>query len=386
MNLGRILNIADLRRSAQRRVPAFAFAYLDSGAEDHASLHNNQRIFERWRFVPDTLADTSTRSLDCTLLGSASKLPLVIAPTGFNGMLWHQADILLARAARDAGIPFCQSTMSSVSIEALARGAEGVKLWFQLYALKDPAITAGLLQRARAVGCDTLVVTTDCAHYGNRETERRHFRAPLKLSVPALIDVACHPGWISRVLLPNGGVPGFGNLDPYLPPESRGRVSGAQFIQGQLDPSLDWNALRRVRDNWPGKLVIKGILSVADAQRAIELGADAIVLTNHGGRQLDGTVSPLEVLEEIRAACGRRIEILIDSGFRRGTDIAKALALGADGVMIGRPVLYGVSVAGEAGARHALNILSGEFDRTLAQLGVSTLKDLQARHLRRVQA
>jgi (S)-mandelate dehydrogenase len=383
MNLNRAFNIEDLHRVAQRRLPDFAFGYLDGGAEDHKTLAVNRQIFERWRFQPDALVNNAKpRMLDRDLLGAPCKLPLIIAPTGFNGMLWHNADILLARMAREAGIPFCLSTMSSAAIEDVARAAEGVNLWFQLYVLKDPAITTNLLQRARSVDCNTLVVTTDSSHYGNRETERRPFRAPLKLSLPSLLGVACHPRWLYRVVLPNRGIPGFGNLDPYLPTDARGRVAGAQFIQSQLDPSLDWDRLRRMRDNWPGKLIIKGILNAADARHAINCGADGIVLTNHGGRQLDGTISPMEVLSEIHATCGGQIEILIDSGFRRGTDITKALALGARGVMLGRALLYGMAVAGQPGAQHALGILSSELDRTLAQLGVHGIDELQPRHLK----
>jgi len=384
MNPVRTLNIADLRHLAQQRLPEFAFAYLDGGAQDEQTLRRNTEIFQSWGLQPGTLVDTSQRKLSHDLLGKPSHLPLAVAPTGFNGMLWPQGDILLARAARKAGVPFTLSTMSSSSLEEVAAAAEGVRLWFQLYVLKDRSIARDLIERARAVGCDTLIITTDCVHYGKRERELRHFRAPLKPSLATLINVALHPAWVASVVWPTRGLPGFGNLAPYLPPGEKGR--GAQFIARQLDPSLSWDDVRRLRDLWPGNLVIKGILNTADVTRAAEVGANAVVLSNHGGRQLDGSISPLEILNEVRAAIGNRLQILIDSGFRRGSDIAKALALGADGVLIGRPVLYGLAAAGAQGAEHALHILREEFDLSLAQLGLTTPSDLHPGLLKRANS
>ena len=380
--LAQALNIEDLRKLAQKRVPGFALAYLESGAEDHASLHWNQRIFERWRFVPDTLINAEERTLETTILGSKAKLPLIVAPTGFNGMLRHRADILLAQAARNAGIPFTLSTMSSVSIEAVAREAAGVNLWFQLYMLKDRSITLDLLRRARDVGCKTLVFTTDCVHFGNRESERRHFRAPMKLTLSAMLDTALHPAWFIDVIGRGRGVPGFGNLAPYFSSEDRESGRGANFVAAKLDLSLNWGDLQFLGDNWEGKLVVKGVLHARDAKQAAAIGADAIVLTNHGGRQLDGSISPMESLEEIRAACDNGLGIIIDSGFRRGTDVAKALALGANAVMIGRPLLYGAAAAGLPGIEKALGIMSSELDRTIAQLGVTSISGLGKRHVR----
>jgi (S)-mandelate dehydrogenase len=378
--LAQALNIEDLRRLARRHVPAFALAYLEGGAEDQRSLEWNRRLFERWRFVPDTLVNAEQRTLATTILGRPSALPLIVAPTGFNGMLRHQADILLARAAAQAGIPFTLSTMASASIEAVAAQAPGVDLWFQLYMLKDRGITLDLLRRARDVGCKTLVFTTDCVHFGNRESERRHFRAPMKLTLPAMLETATHPAWFLDVVGRGRGVPGFGNLVSYFSAEERGR--GANYVATKLDLGLSWDDLRFLRERWEGQLVVKGILHAADACQAVALGADAIVLTNHGGRQLDGSISPLEVLEEIRAACDSALDIFIDSGFRRGTDVAKALALGASAVMLGRPLLYGAAAGGAAGIEKALNIISSELDRTLAQLGVTSVTGLSRRYLR----
>ncbi|WP_018607240.1 alpha-hydroxy acid oxidase [Uliginosibacterium gangwonense] len=376
MTLSRLLNIDDLRNLARQRLPGFAFDYLDGGAEAEQTLLHNRSIFSQWRFQPAALVDTSQCSAAAKLLGVPATAPVAVAPTGFNGMLWPDADILLARAARDAGVPFTLSTMASRSLEDVANEAKGVRLWFQLYVLKDRGIAKDLLKRALSVNCDTLIVTTDCAHYGKREREQRHFRAPLKLSLPAIIDVACHPRWLQRVVWPTRGLPGFGNLAPYLPTGEQGR--GAQFIAKQLDPSLNWSALENMRQAWPGKLVIKGILNRADVQRAAAIGVDAVVLSNHGGRQLDSSISPMEILASVHKEFAGRIQILIDSGFRRGTDIIKALALGADGVLIGRPLLYGVAAAGQNGAQHALQILLNELRLGLAQLGAPDIASLRA--------
>lgn len=379
--LDKALNIEDLRKLAYRRVPGFALAYLESGAEDHATLQRNRRIFERWHFVPDTLVDASQRSLETSILGRTSRMPLIVAPTGFNGMLCHQADIHLARAAREAGIPFTLSTMASASIEEIAREAKGVRFWYQLYMLKDREITRDLLKRALAAGCEALVFTTDCVHFGNRESERRFFRAPMKLTLRSMLDTACHPGWVFDIVGRGKGIPGFGNLRCYFSEKNHPEGHGAAFIVGHLDTAINWNDLKFLRENWQGKLIVKGILHARDAQQATRLGADAVVLTNHGGRQLDCTISPMEALESIRTACPD-LEIFIDSGFRRGTDIAKAIALGANAVMVGRPLLYGAGAAGRPGIDKALGILGSELDRTLAQLGVTTLSSLSRSHLK----
>ena len=267
------------------------------------------------------------------------------------------------------------------SVQEIAREAAGVRFWFQLYMLKDRGITRDLLKRAEAAGCEALVFTTDCVHFGNRESERRHFRAPMKLTLRSALNTACHPAWALDVIGRGRGVPGFGNLAGYFSEEDRASGRGAAFIVTRLDSGINWDDLRFLREHWHGKLVVKGILHAADARQASALGADAIVLTNHGGRQLDGTISPMEALEDIRSACAD-LEILIDSGFRRGTDIAKALALGANAVMIGRALLYGAAAASRPGIDKALGILGSELDRTLGQLGVTSISGLERRHLK----
>ncbi len=380
--LDSVLNIEDLRRLAHRRVPRFAMAYVEAGAEDHFTLRCNRRVFERWQFVPDILIDAEKRSLSTEILGAPAGRPFIVAPTGFNGMLYHQADILLAQAAAQAGIPFTLSTMSNTAMEEVTRAVPAARFWYQLYMFKDAGINTDLVRRAAAVGSEALVFTVDCQHFGNRESERRFFRGPMKLSLQSMLNAARHPAWAMNVVGGARGVPGFGNLAGYFPDEERSE-RGSRFVAEKLHMGLRWSDLEWLRVRWSKKLVVKGILTAADAQHAIRLGADAIVLSNHGGRQLDGCLSPIDVLEEIRLACGDQAEIFIDSGFRRGTDIAKALALGADAVMLGRPLLYGAGAAGRAGIEKALTILTAELDRTLAQLGVCAVSALEKRFLRR---
>jgi (S)-mandelate dehydrogenase len=375
-------NIAELRLMAQQRVPHFAFEYVDGGAEDETTMAGNRRAFDAWQFVPDTLVSCPpARDLSLSLLGQTLAAPLLIAPTGYNGMLYRHADIALARAARQAGIAFIQSTVANDSIEQIASQAGG-NHWFQLYMLRDRKIAASLMERAWQAGCQTLVLTSDAVHFGNREWDRRSFRRPMKLTLRNMIDCGLHPRWLASVMLPHG-VPLFGNLLPYLPPDIRSALSGATYFARQMDDALDWAALDWLRQQWQGKLVLKGILHPQDALRARAAGMDAIVLSNHGGRQLDSCVSPLSQLPLIRAALGPDYPLLIDSGYRRGTDIAKALCLGASAVLIGRPVLYGVAAGGEPGASHALGLLTSELDRTLAQLGCRSIRELGPRFLAR---
>ncbi|MFU2317581.1 alpha-hydroxy acid oxidase [Rahnella sp. PCH160] len=374
------LNIEELRRQARCALPRFAFSYVEGGADDEQTLKDNREVFARWRFIPPVLTDSSQRDLSVTLCGQSLSAPLLIAPTGYNGMLRFGADAMLARTAKRAGIAYIQSTVSTASIEEIA--AENLpQHWFQLYVLKDRGVTTGLLERAKAAGCTTLVVSVDAVHFGNREKDKRNYRRPMKLSLSSLVDVTLHPGWVWRTLKP-AGMPGFGNLKPYVPADKQRGAGGASYFSEQMDTCLNWETLAWIRSQWQGVLLIKGILAPADAQRALDTGADGIVLSNHGGRQLDGSVSAMEVLPEIRQLCGANATILIDSGFRRGTDVVKALALGANAVLLGRPMLYGVAATGEAGAQRALEIILQEVDRTLAQLGCTSVNQLGPHLLR----
>jgi (S)-mandelate dehydrogenase len=330
--------------------------------------------------VPRTLVNTEGRHLRTQLFGRELALPMVIAPTGLNGMLTRDADFKLAAAAARAGIPFTLSTVANARPDAVA-AASGGSLWMQLYWFREPAIPADVVRRADAAGCEALVFTTDANVFGHREWDKRSYRGPGQLTWRSLFDVPLHPRWIWDVMVPRG-LPRFVNVADFFPPEARSAKAGVTRIPALFGATIDWDDVARLRDTWKRRLLIKGILDPADVERAVRLGCDGVVLTNHGGRQLDACVAPLEVLPEIARAFGAKTTILIDGGFRRGSDIAKALALGAHAVMIGRATLYGVAAGGEAGASHAIEILRSELDRVLGQLGCRSLAELSPAMLR----
>jgi (S)-mandelate dehydrogenase len=377
-DLGRAVNIEDLRRMAHRRLPGFSYEYLEGGADDEVSLKRNRDVFERIAWLPRTLAGVGTPDLATEILGETCHLPLVIAPTGFNGMLWPQGDLALARAAADAGIPFTLSTVSNYPLAKMTAEVPD-RTWFQLYPFKDQAFIDRLVDLAAGAGCRTLVVTTDVPVLGAREWDQRNYRAPMKLSFANLLDVLAHPGWLRRVMIPRGA-PQFENLKEFLPPGVSSALAGVRFMGTQLNPRLSWEDMGHIRRRWPGKLVLKGILCVEDARRSVDAGADGIVLTNHGGRQLDSSVSGVELLPAVSAEVGSRLAVLVDGGFRRGSDVLKALALGAHGVMIGRSALYGLAAGGQPGVARALQILRTEMERVMMLLGCRSLAEL-GRHL-----
>ena len=374
----RAINVEELRRIARRRLPHFAFEYVEGGAEDEVTLRRNRELFERIAWLPRTLTGVGTPELSTEILGETCHLPLVIAPTGFNGMLWPQGDLMLAQAAADAGIPF---TLSTVSNYPLARITQEVKqgIWFQLYPFKDPGSVDRLVDLAAEAGVRTLVVTSDVPVLGAREWDQRNYRAPMKLGLVSMLDVLAHPGWVRRVMIPRGA-PRFENLKELLPPGADSALAGVRFMGTQINSKLSWADMEHVRRRWQGKLVLKGILCVEDARRAADMGADGVVLSNHGGRQLDSCVSGVELLPAVSAELGERITILVDGGFCRGSDVLKALALGADGVMIGRAALYGLAAGGQPGVARSLQILRGEMERGMVLLGCRSLDEL-GRHL-----
>jgi (S)-mandelate dehydrogenase len=376
----RALNIADLRAIARRRVPGFVFEYLEGGAEEEATLRRNREAFAALRFVPQTLIDTSARSLETTVFGRPAAAPLIIAPTGLNGMLHPGGDIALARAAAACGIPYTLSTLSTTRLEEVASAAGG-RLWMQLYVMKNRAIAEDIMARAASAGYEALVFTSDANVFGNREWDRRSYARPGRPRAAAALDAMRHPRWLFEVLLRHG-VPRFRNIEAFLPAGAASAVGGSTIVPQMFEPTITWADIAWIRRHWPGKLLIKGVLTLEDARRALDTGCDGIVLSNHGGRQLDHCVAPIEVLGEIAAALGSHLTIVIDSGFRRGNDIAKALALGAHAVMIGRATLYGLAAGGEHGARCALDMLAVELDRVLGQLGCRSVGELKPALLR----
>jgi (S)-mandelate dehydrogenase len=379
-NIARALNIADLRDIARRRVPGFVFEYVESGAEDEVTLSGNRRALGRLRLIPQTLVNTSGRHLRSTILGRTANAPLVIAPTGLNGLLHADGDVTLARAAAKLGIPYTLSTVSTTRLEEVASRAGG-RLWMQLYVVKDRTIGREIMRRAAAAGYEALVFTTDANVFGNREWDQRGYRRPGAPTLRASLDALRHPRWLWEVLLRHG-MPRFRNLEPFVPANLT-PMGASTVIPRLFDATISWDDIAWIREHWQGKLLLKGVLSAADAERAAALGADGIVVSNHGGRQLDYCVAGIEVLAEIKAAVGTRMAVLVDGGFRRGTDVVKALALGAEAVLLGRATLYGLIAGGAAGVDRALAILTTEIDRVLGQLGCNDVSELAPHLVRR---
>ena len=376
MRYSEALNIEELRAIARRRVPKIAWDFLDGGAEDNLTLDNNREVFKRIRFRPHTMIDVSKRSAQTEIFGKTFKAPFGIAPTGAAGLYGFKADSAMARAARDAGLPFVLSTASFEPLEDVAKAAAGGTLWFQLYMAKSRPPVEKLVTRALEAGFESLVLTSDVAQNGNREYNRRNgFTTPLKLNLRNLIDGALHPSWSLDVFLRtllDSGVPRYRNVSH----DGNARITDRPAEFQERREEVDWDDFRWLREFWPRKLFIKGIVRGDDALKAKQLGADGVFISNHGGRQLDGIISPLEAIPEIRAATGDNFMVMADGGFRRGADIIKAVALGADMAFIGRPMLYGISAGGEAGARHALKILLAEIDRVLALTGACSIAEL----------
>jgi (S)-mandelate dehydrogenase len=362
------VNVEDYRILAQRRLPKMIFDYLEGGADDEIGMKHNREVFERYRLMPRRLVDVSKRDSGIELFGRHQAAPFMIGPTGLNAALWPKGDILLARAAEKAGIPFALSTASNASIEEVAAESKG-DLWFQLYIVQRK-LAEQMVRRAEAAGYSTLVLTTDVGVNGNRERDlRNNFGLPMRYTPGLIYDGVTHPRWSLGFML--NGMPQFGN---FVSADSSNVEMQATLMHRQMDASFSWDDLNWLRKLWPCKLLVKGIMRPDDAERCIAAGADGVILSNHGGRQLDAAVSPLDVLAESRARISA--PILIDSGFRRGTDIVKALALGANSVMLGRAPLYGLAAAGEVGVEHVLRLLKDEVDRTLAQIGCASANQL----------
>jgi len=374
-----ILNVWDARTAARRCLPRGLFEYIDRGCEDEVGLAVNRQRLDAITLKPSVLIDVSQRSQTATILGSAQPSPLVIAPTAIAGLVWRDGEIALAKAAAAAGIPFCVSTQSITAIERIAQES-GARLWFQLYVWKNRQRTLALIDRAWAAGAETLVLTVDTAVGPNREYNVRNgFGIPLRPSWRAGFDLMRHPHWTWAVLLRAiiaSGVPTYAHY-PDAFRTRLGRVALSDEVS--LATDVTWEDVRLLRRHWKGKLILKGILRVDDAQTAASHGVDAIVVSNHGGRNLDCAPGPTDVLPAIAEAVGARVEILADSGVRRGSDIARFIALGARGVLIGRATLYGVAIGGMHGASRIIDLLTHELSLAMGMLGARTLDDLRKR-------
>jgi isopentenyl diphosphate isomerase/L-lactate dehydrogenase-like FMN-dependent dehydrogenase len=374
-------DVADLRELARRRLPRGVFEFFDRGNGDETALVENRAAFERVKLEPHALVDTSGRSQETTLFGRKQAMPIAIAPTGSAGLAWHEGEIALARAAAAAGIPFALATGSMTSLERVAAEAGGT-LWFQVYMWPDRSLSHRLVERAKAAGYQALIVTVDTPVPPGREYNLRNgMTVPFRFTRRNVTDVLMHPRWLAGVLmryLLTTGMPRYENY----PTEMKVRITAAPMGRSMMvTDSLTWEDLRALRKLWPHTLMVKGILRAQDARLAADCGADAVIVSNHGGRAVDSTRAPIEILPEVVEAVGGRLTVLVDSGFRRGADVVKALALGARAVLIGRATLYGTAVAGEAGARRAIEIYRDEIDRILALLGCPGVAALDRSYL-----
>ena len=371
-----VRNIADLRLMAYKRLPRAFFEFVDRGTEDEVALRRNREAFERICLGARVLVDIEGRSTETELFGRRWAMPAAVGPTGVTGLLWHDGERALARAAAEAGVPFTLATTSVASVEEIAE--IGGNLWYQLYLWRDRALSYRMVDCARQAGFHALVLTVDGAVSPNREYNVRNgYTAPFRLTAANMLDVMLHPRWLLGTLgryFLAGGMPEFKNY----PPEVRTRVTAGTLNRRALlnNPTLCWDDLRELRRAWTGPLIVKGIMCPEDAKQAVSLGADAVLVSNHGGRNLDSAPATIDVLPRIVDAVGGRAAVLVDSGFRRGSDIVKALALGARGVLLGRGPLYGMAAAGEAGAAHALAIYREEIDRIMGLLGLRSTAEI----------
>ncbi len=365
--------IEDLRQLARRKVPRAFFDYADSGSYNEETLRANRADLEAIKLRQRILVDVSARSLATTIIGQKVAAPFVLAPIGLCGMQHGDGEILSARAANEAGIPFTLSTMSICSIEDVAE-ATGKPFWFQLYVIKDRSFSKDILERAVKAKCNALVLTVDLQVLGQRHRDIKNgMTVPPEIRIKNVIDVATKPAWAWSIL--KGKRKTFGNL--------AGHVKGmddvnslAQWTNSQFDPALNWKDVEWIKKIWPGKLILKGILDVDDAKTAVKLGADAIVVSNHGGRQLDGAPSSISALPAIADAVGSDTEVLFDGGIRTGADAMRALAMGARACLIGRAYIYGLGAGGQAGVAKAIEILEKELSVTMALTGTNKIADI----------
>ena len=372
--LAQAFSIADLRLLAKKRLPQTVFEFIDGGAEDEITLRDNRAAFERIKITPRILNDVSVPDTRTSLLGKEVKAPIVIAPMGSCMLAWPNADIAIARAAAAHGLPYTLSTMSNTAMETMADAVQG-ELWFQLYVLKDRSFNEQLVERAWAAGYSALVVTVDLQAGGKRERDLKNgISIPLQISLKQVISGMTHPGWAWQML--RHGSPQFQNVKGYMGQQNADLTIAAKVGQS-LDAAFSWEDLSRLRDKWKGKLLVKGVEHPLDAARLVTLGVDSVWISNHGGRQLDGALATADALPAIAKALAGKVDVIIDSGVRRGVDILKARALGAQAVAVGRAVLFGAAVAGEAGARHALQILVDELQLSMKLSGVASVKHTQ---------
>lgn len=380
MNLQSAINLDDMRELARRRLPRIAFDFIDGGVDDELCLQRNREAFAQHRIVPRYLRDVSRRDQRVTLLGREYASPVGISPTGLAGLWRPDADLMQAAAARDANVPFLLSSAGNASLEDVMAVAPE-HTWFQMYCTTDERINADLVRRATQAQVRVLVVSVDVPVNSNRERNKRNgFSRPFRMTPAVVLEALGHPAWVLRYLR-TGGIPMMRNWKPYAPEGANAAQVADMYGTLTPAPMVNWDHLRRIRDTWKGPLVIKGLLHPDDAREAVRLGANALVVSNHGGRQLDVAPSPLEMLPAIHAAVGEQVELLLDSGVRRGSDVVIARCLGARACIFGRPSLYAVAAAGQAGVARVLQLMRNEIDMVLAQMGCREFDGLNSSYL-----
>jgi isopentenyl diphosphate isomerase/L-lactate dehydrogenase-like FMN-dependent dehydrogenase len=379
MNLERAFSIGDLRELTKRRLPRILFEAIESGVEDERGLSRNEEAFQGHRLLPRYLLDVSKRDQSVRLFDSILSSPFGISPTGIAGVFRRDAELMLAQGAAEANIPFVISGASMASIESVARFAPQ-RTWYQVYPARDPAITESQVKRAHDAGCAALVLTVDTPVLPKRERDMRNgMGLPFRPPLPLLLEALTHPVWLFEYLR-HGGMPMMQSWAPYAPAGASAHAV-AGFFREQSPTAQTWRDLERFRRNWPRRLIVKGLMHPDDVFRAVEMGVDGVVISNHGGKALDRAPAPLEALPAIKSIVGDRVPIMLDSGVRRGSDVVVARCLGADLVFVGRATLYGVVAGATAGVRRAINILRSEIDTTLALIGCPVFAQLGSQFL-----
>jgi len=372
-DIGRVQSVFDLRARTHKLMPRFALEYLEGGSGEEGTLEREREAFAEWRFMPHTLVDESHREVTTAILGREASMPLIVAPTGLNAVFMRHADIALAQGAARAGVPFTQSTMSNDPMEEVGK-VPGLRHWWQLYVFGGEEIWQELVGRAHRNGCEALVLTTNSQIFGQREWDGRARTASGFPTLSSTLDAALHPRWVSTTM--THGMPEFANVRDFIPKDKRSFFESADWIRSQMPRSMSWDTVAKIRSRWDRPFFIKGILNLEDVARAKDSGVDGIILGSHGGRQADWAVSALDILRRAREIVGSEFPLFMSGGVRRGTDILKARALGADAVLTGRATLYGLCAYGADGVAKAIDLLRSEMMNELGQIGARSLDDL----------
>lgn len=375
------LRVDDFRAGARRYLPRFVADYIEGGAEDESCIRRNAEDLGRLQLVPHCLRDTTRVDTTTEVFGRTWRYPVGVAPVGFNGLVRPDGDVLLARAAAAQGVPFVLSTASNSRLEAVRAAAPDAVQWMQLYVMTDRAIAAQIVRRAAAAGFEALVLTVDVPVSGMRERDLRNgFKLPFRPGPKTLWDLMTHPRW--SMGMARHGAPGFVNLSDSIDAKASAQVQAALLARA-MDRAMVWDSLAWLRSLWQGPLLLKGVLHADDAARAAGMGVDGLIVSNHGGRQLDAAPSTISVLRGVVEAVDGRLPVWVDSGFRRGSDVVKALSLGARGVFLGRSAVWGLAAGGEEGARQAIGLVGTEIERTLTLMGASSIHELSPENLAR---